>query len=94
MRINNVMEALESQRYPSSVESMVSDLDDPRIELADGAQYLSEIYGTVSVEKFETIEEAQLVFLSGLKASAIGRKGYSDRDPPTARERHADSVTL
>ena len=94
MRINSALRQLDEITYPVAVEDVVLRLNDPELELASGTQRLSEIFGSVDVQSVTSPDDAKLVMLSGLATEAIGRKGYSDRDPPTTRERTVELWTF
>lgn len=94
MRVNEVLNRLEGMQYPRNVGDIVTVLNDPTIELANGSQKLSDIYAAVDIDVVASPDEAKLVFLSGLDSAAIGREGYSDRDPPATSESGVSPLTL
>jgi hypothetical protein len=83
MRLNRVENLLENLTYPITTDEVVERVGDRRIELENGHETLAEVFGRVGSETYNTPEEAHLTLLSALSTKAIGRKAYSDRDPPT-----------
>lgn len=94
MRINGALRQLDQMRYPMTVEEVVLALGDPAIELAGGSQQVSAVFASVDIDSVSNADEAKLLLLSGLEVAAIGRKGYSDRDPPASLERRIDMVAF
>lgn len=94
MRINETLRRLDEVGYPMTVDDVVLALEDPTLELATGSQQLSDVFSAVDVDVVTDPDEAKLVLLSGLASEAIGRKYYSDRDPPTSRERNVEPLTF
>lgn len=82
MRLNRVETLLENLTYPVTTEELVENLGDRRVELENGSETVSEVFGRVGSETYTTPMEAHLTFLSALSTKAIGRKAYTDRDPP------------
>ncbi|MFQ3295065.1 MAG: hypothetical protein ACI8VE_002147 [Natrialbaceae archaeon] len=82
MRPNGVETLLEDLTYPITTDELLDKVGDSRVELENGSENLSEVFGRVENETYSTPTEANLTFLSALSTKAIGRKAYSDRDPP------------
>lgn len=82
MRLNSVETLLEDLAYPITTEELVEHVGDRRVELENGSETLSDVFGRVGSETYSTPTEAHLTFLSALSTKAIGRKAYTDRDPP------------
>lgn len=82
MRLNRVETLLEDLSYPITTEELVERVGDRRVELENGNETLSEVFGRVESETYNTPAEAHFMLLSALSTKAIGRKAYSDRDPP------------
>lgn len=94
MRVSETLERLETTTYPASPEQLVVELGDPEIHLPAGNEQLADAFDRIDVDQFSTPEDAKLALLSGLSEDAIGRKGYSDRDPPTESDPGPDVLTL
>lgn len=86
MRHNEIHELFEELSFPLTTEALVSAAGDEELEYPEGTETVEDICERVTLEEFESSEDATLVFRSALSEEAIGRKGYSDRDPPTIGE--------
>lgn len=94
MRINDVLTQLERSTYPSTPRDLARRIGHRSIELPNGDQHVSEAFEVVGIDMIDDPDEAKLMFLSGLDSAAIGRKGYSDRDPPAACETNRQQLSL
>lgn len=82
MRINRACELFDSLSYPLTSEELARLVGEEEVELPEGTETVGEVLGRFETDTFGCPEEARLMFLSALGSEAIGRKGYSDRDPP------------
>jgi hypothetical protein len=82
MRLNDVETLFEGLPYPVTTEELLERVGDRSVELENGSETLTEVFGRVGSETYRTPTEAHLTFLSALSTKAIGRKAYTDRDPP------------
>jgi len=83
--------------YPCTAEEFAEEHGAVEIELPnrDGAVALAEVLGVLPGEdRLETPEDARLAVCSALDEDAVGRKGYSDRDPTCPGEDGPDRVSL
>lgn len=94
MRVNDVLEQLDELSYPATTDRIVTELGDPELQLPNGSDRLSDVFRRTSVSGSECAEDAKLTVLSGLDDDAIGRKGYTDRDPPVQCEQRPEQRTL
>lgn len=82
MRIPGLLAAFDELAYPVSTQRAVATLDDPEIQLPNGSDRLSTVFDRIAVERLECRDDARLAVLSAFDSDAVGRKRYSDRDPP------------
>lgn len=82
MRLNEAKEVFQDLDYPVTTAELVEELGILEIELPMGTETVSRVFERVGTDTYRNPEEACLMFMSGLGSKAIGRKGYSDRDPP------------
>ena len=80
--------------YPITTAELIEAEGETELELPGGVVTLGEVLGRLPTEEFETAEEARLMAYSALGEEAIGRKGYSDRDPRCPGEALPDQVSL
>lgn len=94
MRLNDLITEIEQCEYPTGPEGLALELDDPVIEYQTGSESVSTVLERVDIHEFEDPEAAVLMVLSLLDADAIGRRKYSDRDPPVLDEGQEPSHSI
>lgn len=94
MRINETLTSFEEYSYPLASERLIELLGDDELELPSGTERLADVFDRTRTESFDSPDDVRLTFLAALDSDAIGRKGYSDRDPPTVGEPRPDQDTL
>lgn len=52
----------------------------------NGEQTLREVFESMATESFNSPDDARQAIFNCVDEQAIGRKGYSDRDPPALGE--------
>lgn len=82
MRVNDLLARLDNLTYPTTTDGVIAALDDPELQLPAGSDRLSAVFTRTSMTALDCAEDAKISVLSALNEDAIGRKGYSDRDPP------------
>lgn len=87
-------EAFESYDYPITSEEIIETDGDITLELPNGTERLGEALSRSAPETFESAEDAEFAAYSGVSSKAIGRKGYSDRDPICMGEDGPDEVSF
>lgn len=92
--VRDATETFASTSFPTTTQHLIDEHGDVRMKLPNGAVTLGEVLGTLPNERLETAEDARLTTLSALGEDAIGRKGYSDRDPTSMGERGHEPVSL
>ncbi|MFT4921987.1 MAG: hypothetical protein ACI8XM_001195 [Haloarculaceae archaeon] len=95
MRIaKDAEQSFENHTFPSTTAEVVEEHGDVEMELPNGEVTLGNVLETVPDEDFETEEDARLAAYGALGEEAIGRKGYSDRDPACIGEIREDRISL
>jgi len=87
-------EAFEAQQYPITTEELIEAEGDITLELPNGTERLADALRRSAPETFETAEDARLTAYAGVSGKAIGRKGYSDRDPICMGEDGPEEVSF
>jgi len=87
-------DSFRTHSYPTTTAEFVAEHGDVEIELPEGSVALGEVLETMPNEQLATEEEARLSTYSAFGEAAIGRKGYSDRDPTTPGEDGPSPVSL
>jgi len=80
--------------FPSTTDELIEAHGDVVIDLPDGAVTLGEVLGRLPNEELEREEDARLLTYSAFGTAAVGRPGYSDRDPPRSGDSAHDQVSL
>ncbi|MGM0398943.1 MAG: DUF5789 family protein [Halobacteriota archaeon] len=81
MTLNQTTDLLESQSYPLTADELTDRHGDHELSLPNGDESLGAVIERSGEDSFETAFEAQQAVYASLTSKAIGRKGYSDRDP-------------
>jgi hypothetical protein len=66
--------------YPLTTEELIELCGESELS-ADGSESVGDALERLGSETFERPEEARFAVFTGVSAAAIGRRGYSDRDP-------------
>jgi hypothetical protein len=83
MSLNQATELLRQHDYPATTKQLADSYGDYELDLPNGTETLGEILLRVESETFGSSDEAEELLYSAVSNKAIGRKGYSDRDPTT-----------
>lgn len=86
MRLAEFEDALDRLSYPTTTDAISSEYGAETIDYQDGAERVAHVLGRCGPETFESADEARLTVYGSLPEGAVGRKGYSDRDPPGVGE--------
>lgn len=90
----NAEDSFATHTFPTTTAEFVAEHGDVELELPNGAVTLGEVLGRLPDEELETAEDARFATYSALGEDAIGRKGYSDRDPSCLGETGHERVSL
>ncbi|WP_137284258.1 DUF5789 family protein [Halorussus salinisoli] len=83
MSLKQASELLRQHDYPATTNQLADSYGDYRLDHPNGSETLGEVLQRVGSETFGTSGEAEEMLYSAVSSGAIGRKGYSDRDPTT-----------
>lgn len=83
MDVSKAKRAFTDLDYPTTTRDIVEEIGETELELPIGTETVGEVFGRLGEETYADASEAYTMFQSGLSSKAIGRKWYSDRDPPT-----------
>ncbi|WP_238478650.1 DUF5789 family protein [Natranaeroarchaeum sulfidigenes] len=79
MTMKNTTELLTDAEFPMTSDELLDRYGDEEIDLSN--ETLREVLERTGSETYENREDAEFAIYSGVSDRAIGRKGYSDRDP-------------
>lgn len=80
MLLNGTGDRIDALEYPLTTDELAARLGEAELD-CPGEATLGEALEPMARETFETPEDARFAVLAGVDECAIGRKGYSDRDP-------------
>ncbi|EMA38218.1 DUF5789 family protein [Halobiforma nitratireducens] len=81
MLLNGTGELIDDYEYPATTEELIEAHGDRTLELANGTERVEEVLTRLESETFETSEDARFAIYAAVSDKAVGRVGYSDRDP-------------
>jgi len=87
-------ETFEAQTFPCTGSELVSEYGDLELELPNCETTIADVFEALPNAEFATSEEACEAAYGVLGEDAIGRKGYSDRDPTMPGEDGHRRVSL
>ena len=95
MLLNGTAELIDAHEYPATTAELIDDLGDRTLELPNGAETVGDVLTRLEEETFESPEDARFALHCAVSKKAIGRYGYSDRDPTPPGCKHApDAVSF
>lgn len=83
MDLHGPTDAIDDQTYPITSSELLDELGDAELELVDGTESVATVLERFGDQTFQTPEAVRHTLQAGVCERAIGRKGYSDRDPTT-----------
>lgn len=84
-RIDGIEDLADGANYPMTADELITEFGALEVQYPNGeagAESLKTILERVSPDVYETPQEALLAVSMGVSADAVGRRYYSDRDPP------------
>lgn len=78
-----VTDAIDGVSYPATTTEIAAACGDRTVDLPNGRVRVAEVFERVGVTTCSDLTDARDVFRMAVGEAAIGRKGYTDRDPPT-----------
>jgi len=78
---NNTGACIDAHQYPATTDELIEAYGGQRLELPNGSETVAEVLKRLDSETFECSEDARYAVFSALSEKAVGRVGYSDRDP-------------
>ena len=83
MSLKQATRLVRQHDYPATTDQLADSYGDYELDHPNGTETLGEVLGRVGSETFSSPNEAEEMLYSAVSSEAIGRKGYSDRDPTT-----------
>lgn len=92
--LSDLDETVGTHSYPATTEEVIEEYGDLELELPNGTETLEAVLNRLDSETFEQHEDLRLATLNGMSNNAIGRKGYSDRDPSCIGEDGHEQISF
>lgn len=84
-RLDGADEVFDASRYPMSTADLITEFGAYELQYPNGdngREPLREIFERMGPDVYDTPHEARLAVFTAVSADAVGRRYYSDRDPP------------
>lgn len=86
MRLIEFESEMDRLSYPATTGDVVDEFGGDEIDFQDGVARVDQVLGEGDAETFASPDELRMTLYGSLPEAAIGRKGYTDRDPPSIGE--------
>lgn len=93
MTFKQAADVLHAQEYPASASAIAAACGDVELESA-GGEDLRTVIARTGVDEFASATEATFAVYGALPAAAVGRIGYTDRDPDPMGVEGSDPVSF
>ncbi|AEH36159.1 DUF2795 domain-containing protein [Halopiger xanaduensis] len=95
MLLNGTGDVIDDYDYPATTEELIADCGEHTLELPNGSEQVCDVLDRIESETFETPEDARFAIYTAVSDKAVGRVGYSDRDPtPVGSPYSPDAVSF
>ena len=94
MQLNDVPSLLADQEFPTTTDRLTEVHGDQLLTLEDGSETMGEVLARSGPETFHDPNDVLLTLYGGVSAEAVGRIGYSDRDPPPMGSRGPEQISF
>ena len=80
--------------FPATTNELIAECGETELQLSNGTETLAEVLCRLPDQTFDSAHDARTAVYGTVGADAIGRQGYSDRDPTCAGETGHDQLSL
>ncbi|QCS44156.1 DUF2795 domain-containing protein [Natrinema versiforme] len=95
MLLNGTGDVIDDHEYPATTEELIEEYGDRTLELPNGSETVGDVLARLEPETFDNSEDARFAVYSAVSDKAVGRVGYSDRDPtPVGSPYSPDAVSF
>ena len=94
MQLNDVPSLLTDQTFPTTTDRLTENFGDQQLTLEDGSETMGEVLARSGPETFHDPDQVMMTIYGGVSAEAVGRVGYSDRDPPPMGSRGPEQISF
>ena len=82
MRLIEFERSIDGLDYPTTTETITNEFGGQEIQFQEGSERVDQVIGRFGAETFASADEVRMSLYGALPGDAVGRKGYTDRDPP------------
>lgn len=86
MRLSEFDRTLDRLEYPTTTAALRRRFEGTVLDLQDGSERLESLLGRIDPETYTSADEVRMSVHGSLPVEAVGRQGYTDRDPPCLGE--------
>lgn len=86
MRLSEFDRTVDRLEYPTTTAELTRRFGGTKLSFQDGSERLDSLLETMGPESFASADEVRMSVHGALPVEAVGRQGYSDRDPPCVGE--------
>lgn len=92
--VSDAEETFSTQTFPMTTDELIEEYGEMELELPNGNNNLGDVLSRLPEEEYDSPAEAMEAAYGMLGEEAIGRKGYSDRDPRVPGEQGSEPLSL
>lgn len=82
MRLIEFDRSIDRLEYPTTTETITDEFGGQKLQFQDCSERVERVIGRFGSETFASADEVRMTLYGALPGEAVGRKGYTDRDPP------------
>lgn len=82
MRLIEFESRMDQLSYPATTADVVDEFGGDRLDIGEGEARVERVFGEIDAETYASPDELRMTLYGSLPEAAVGRKGYTDRDPP------------
>jgi len=86
MRVTEFERTIETLEFPTTTQAITSQYGAQELHFQEGSERLARVFERFGPEVFASADEVRMTLYGALPEAAVGRKGYTDRDPPAVGE--------
>ncbi len=94
MSLNDAAALLSEHSYPTTSQRLAETHGDYELDLPNGTERLDSVLARAGDQTFADADDALLAMYGAVSDKAVGRVGYSDRDPAPIGTHCPDQVSF
>ena len=94
MRPVDIDDLLSGITYPTTTEDIIRAHGSQELRLQNGSESVAQVIGRCGPQTYTDPEDVRLSLYASVCSDAVGRRWYSDRDPPVPGSDGPDPVSF